>query len=207
MRAVAIFLERGYCVLRSLVPARHVQALLDHALRVSRRRENRYGDRTVPGTPAIYSDPQMERLLAELAPTVEKTASVSVFPTYSYFRVYKHGDQLMKHRDRPACEISLTLTLGNDPDEPWPIWVDSGFGPRGVRLKQGDALMYRGTDVLHWRNVFPGNYAAQVFLHYVDQNGPNRKWRFDKRPGLGFQAAFNGRERRRSKTASIHMGH
>jgi hypothetical protein len=186
----ASFLESGYCVLRSLLPARSVQLLLDYTLKASCLPRYRSGDKQVPGTPAIYSDPQMERLLEDLAPMVEKAASISVYPTYSYLRVYKHGDQLKKHKDRPACQISLSLSLGYDPNEPWPIWVDSGSGPLDVRLKKGDALMYRGMDVLHWRDNFMGNYAAQVFLHYVDQHGPHRDWRFDRRPTLGFQPTF-----------------
>jgi hypothetical protein len=112
---------------------------------------------------------------------VEAKAGVSVYPTYSYFRVYKKGDVLKKHKDRPSCEISLSLSLGYDPDEPWPLWVDSGSGATAVPMKKGDAVLYKGCDVLHWREEFQGNYAAQVFLHYVDQQGPHREWRFDKR--------------------------
>jgi len=29
----------------------------------------------------------------------------------------------------------------------------------------------------------PGQRAAQVFLHYVDRNGPSAEWKFDKREG------------------------
>jgi hypothetical protein len=144
------------------------------------------GDTQVPGTPAVYADPRMELLLARLTPMVEAEAGVTVYPSYSYFRVYKKGDRLKKHKDRPSCEISLSLSLGYDPDEPWPLWVEGDAGATELRITRGDAVLYKGTAVAHWREEFQGNYAAQVFLHYVDQKGPYREWRFDKR-----EAALN----------------
>jgi hypothetical protein len=182
------FGERGYAVLRSLIPQDICKLLLDHVLKISRLPQYQSGDEQVARTPAIYGDPQMEHLLESLTQNIERVTSIPVYPTYSYVRVYKKGDCLKKHKDRPACEITLSLNLGYDPDHSWAIWLESGFGPVEVHLKKSDALLYRGTDVLHWRDEFVGNYAAQVFLHYVDRNGPHKDWRFDKRPALGFKA-------------------
>jgi hypothetical protein len=181
----ANFLEHGYCVIRSLLSPSASQFLADHALNIANLPQFRSGDQQVPGTPAIYGDPHMERLLEQITPKVEAAGSILVYPTYSYVRVYKHGDCLPKHRDRPACEISLSVSLAYEPDEPWPLWVDPGLGPVDVWLGRGDAVMYRGTEVFHWRDAFAGNYAAQVFLHYVDRQGPHREWKFDKRQCLG----------------------
>jgi hypothetical protein len=50
----------------------------------------------------------------------------------------------------------------------------------------GDAVMYRGCDIYHWREAYKeGKWQAQVFLHYVDQNGPHAEWKYDKRESLG----------------------
>src|SRR6516164_9305935 len=38
----------------------------------------------------------------------------------SYLRLYKRGDVLKRHRDRTACEISLSLNIGQRTAEPWP---------------------------------------------------------------------------------------
>jgi hypothetical protein len=141
-------------------------------------------DSQVPSTPSAYGDPIMETLLEELRPAVERATGLSLFPTYAYFRIYKHGDVLERHRDRPSCEISMTLALGGRSDEPWPIWIEGAAGPAAVPLKPGDVLIYRGCECDHWREAFAGEHAAQVFLHYVDQNGPNAEWKFDKRPAL-----------------------
>ena len=48
-------------------------------------------------------------------------------------------------------------------------------------LSPGDGLLYRGIDVFHWREPFQGNRLVQVFLHYVDRNGPHADQKFDGR--------------------------
>lgn len=181
MSSPNVFHEKGYQLLPAVVPSPIVDSLLRHALTLAHKPELAAGDTQVPGTPAVYGDTRMDMLLATLTPIVEARAGVSVYPTYSYLRVYKRGDALKKHTDRPACEISLSLSLGYDPDEPWPLWFESGSGATAVPMKKGDAVLYKGVEVLHWREEFQGNYAAQVFLHYVDQQGLYREWRFDKR--------------------------
>jgi hypothetical protein len=181
MSSPNLFHANGYQILPSVLPSQIIQSLLEHALTAACRPDVAAGDTQVPGTPAVYADPRMELLLARLTPVVEAQAGVAVYPTYSYFRIYKKGDKLKKHKDRPSCEISLSLSLGYDPDEPWPLWVDGSLGATPLRITKGDAVMYKGTEVAHWREEFQGNYAAQVFLHYVDQQGPYREWRFDKR--------------------------
>jgi hypothetical protein len=47
-------------------------------------------------------------------------------------------------------------------------------------MEIGDAVMYLGCEVLHGRNPFEGVYNAQVFFHYVDQNGPFKSYKGDK---------------------------
>ena len=54
-----------------------------------------------------------------------------------------------------------------------------------VKMNVGDAVLYRGMDVYHWREKYTeGKWQAQVFLHYVDQEGPHAEWKYDKRPKL-----------------------
>jgi hypothetical protein len=120
--------------------------------------------------------------------------------TYSYARIYKNGDILKRHKDRPSCEISTTLNLGGDL---WPIFID-GTGsnnvidehknihkpnaPKGTKitLDVGDMLVYSGCELEHWREPFEGNVCGQVFLHYNHIDGQfASKNIFDGRPMLG----------------------
>jgi predicted 2-oxoglutarate/Fe(II)-dependent dioxygenase YbiX len=39
-------------------------------------------------------------------------------------------------------------------------------------------------DIWHWRKEYKGKWLAQVFLHYVDAEGPNAEWKYDKRQKL-----------------------
>ena len=142
------------------------------------------GDRQVPNTPSGYGDPTFDGLLEYLRPRIEAQCGLSLYPTYSYFRLYKRGDVLKRHRDRPACEISVSLNIGQTPPEPWPIYVERDAGPCAALLAPGDALLYRGCDCFHWRDALQGDRLVQVFLHYVDRNGPHAGQKFDGRKTL-----------------------
>ena len=159
-------------------------------------------DKQVPNTYSHYADPVMETLLMKVLPKMQQETGLELIPTYSYARIYKHGDILKRHKDRPSCEISTTIHLGGDM---WPIFID-GTGqdtvideyknihkpnaPKGteVLLDVGDMLVYSGCDLEHWREPFKGNTCGQVFLHYNHVNGPfAEKNKFDGRPLLGVQ--------------------
>lgn len=142
------------------------------------------GDPQVPNTPNGYGDPAFDGLLEYLRSRVEEHSGLALYPTYSYFRLYKRGDVLKRHRDRPACEISVSLNIGQTPAEPWPIQVEGNAGPCAASLTPGDALIYRGIDLFHWREAYAGNRLVQVFLHYVDRNGPHADQKFDGRETL-----------------------
>jgi hypothetical protein len=75
----------------------------------------------------------------------------------------------------------MTLCLGGDLR--WPFWLEGPNGIVKLELSPGDGLLYRGIECTHWREAFEGTRLAQVFLHYVDQNGPHADWKFDKRKG------------------------
>ena len=40
-----------------------------------------------------------------------------------------------------------------------------------VILNKGDAIIYNGCKLEHWREPFDGDYHIQTFLHYVDKKG------------------------------------
>jgi Rps23 Pro-64 3,4-dihydroxylase Tpa1-like proline 4-hydroxylase len=93
--------------------------------------------------------------------------------------VYKNGSELLRHTDRDACEISLTLHLHGD--STWPIWIETPNGEqRSVDLNPGDAMIYLGRTAPHWRDRYEGEYYTQVFLHYVRSRGDCAYAYFDK---------------------------
>jgi hypothetical protein len=180
----AIFGRRGFLLIRQLIEP----ALADFLWSYVHTKFASYlligVDQAVPNTPTAYGDPAFDALLEYLRPRVEEYSGLRLHPTYSYFRLYKHGDALKRHRDRPACEISLSLNIGQRPTEPWPLCVESEHESYSALLMPGDALLYRGIELFHWRNAYLGEAHGQVFLHYVDRDGPHADRRFDGRRTL-----------------------
>ena len=141
----------------------------------------------VLGAHAKYADPLIESLLDQLQETVELNTGIKVYPTYSFYRVYRPGHELVPHKDRNECEISITVCLGYDyagAEYSWPIFIEG----TPVELYPGDIICYRGIDLEHWREKFSapeGSWHSQAFLHYVDVNGPHSKLKYDGRESLG----------------------
>lgn len=127
-------------------------------------------------SPAWYDDPLMNSLLNVKLKQVETESNLKLFPTYAYWRYYIFGATLKKHLDRPACEVSITACIKKYDN--WPLVIENN----SFELEEGDALLYAGCDQIHGRpGVYKGNGMAQVFLHYVNQNGPNKNYAYDKK--------------------------
>ena len=157
-------------------------------------------DKQIPNTFSCYSDFFMETLMMKVLPIMQQRTDMNLIPCYTYTRIYKKGDILKRHSDRPSCEISTTLHLGGDP---WTIFLDptgqktvideykqiiKPNAPKGISidLEVGDMLVYSGCELEHWREPFEGDNCAQVFLHYNNIDGPfGTQNKFDKRPLLG----------------------
>ena len=179
-----LFHRDSYAVLLRLLQDPQLCQIYKYVRKIAQAGLMATEDGQVPGTPYAYGDLTMDGLLASLQKDIELAAGIDLFPTYSYLRVYKCGDILKKHTDRPACEISVSLCLGYEAEKAWPICIEGPRGPSHISLEPGDALLYRGIDCPHWREAFNGKLLAQVFLHYVDKNGPHASWKFDKRASL-----------------------
>jgi len=146
----------------------------------------------VNGSLARYNIPIYRELHFQVKKYLEDNLGVDLHPTYFYDRFYSPGQQLYRHSDRPACEISVTLQISSShPDNVWPIWFNKADGTdAGIVMNDGDAAVYKGCEREHWRDPLPSGYNAakklwmktrnipddtyhhQIFLHYVDANGP-----------------------------------
>jgi SAM-dependent methyltransferase len=168
---VTKFDELGYVVLRSLLHSDTTRLLHRHIWTQVSERRYLESDRDVP-TPCKYADPVAETLLEHLREDFERVTREKLLTTYSYLRCYMTGSRLDRHVDRAACEISATLSVGHRDNAIWPIFVESRGQPVAVRLLPGDAMLYRGAEVPHWREELNSGYWIQIFLHYVRRDGP-----------------------------------
>jgi len=145
----------------------------------------------VPGSLARYNVPYYKQLHYLVRKEVEQELGIDLLPTYFYDRFYYVGQQLYRHRDRPACEISVTLQISTNSDKPWPIWFERPDGSESyVLMNNGDAAVYKGCEREHWRDPLESKYGKwenrwrtfrgkeddtyhhQIFLHYVNAQGP-----------------------------------
>ena len=130
-------------------------------------------------------------LLWGLTPLMCGVTRRRLAPSYSFFRIYRRGDVLRFHTDRPACDHSMSLTLDYSDGHAWPFEVmkmgttyqDMLQAVQDVEpflMEAGDGIIYRGVDVPHGRmNPNPNEWSAHIFLHWVDLDGPHRDHAFD----------------------------
>jgi hypothetical protein len=203
---VELFEQNGYVHLKGFLDEDNCRELTG-ILRDLVTQGKTIKDPQCPKSHAIHGSVTFDKLLEDLLPHFEKHCGKRLYPTYSYARLYEPGEELKIHSDRPACEISATVTLGWSGKQ-WAIFMadptdkDSEAEPynsegdneyKNVKAKNisavwmnvGDAVLYRGQEKLHWREKFEGEWQAQVFLHYVDADGPHAEWKYDKREQLG----------------------
>lgn len=144
----------------------------------------------VLGSLSRYNEPTYRELHYQLVPVLQMALGVDILPTYYFDRFYSVGQELTRHVDRPSCEISVTLQVSTNRDQPWPIWFKRPDGSEvSVSMNNGDAVIYKGMDIEHWReplksrhgrrgrlwnkikNIEDDTYHHQIFLHYVNGQG------------------------------------
>ena len=125
-------------------------------------------------SPSWYNDPLMMSLLDNKLPLVEKESNLKLFPTFTYWRYYVLGADLKQHMDRPSCEISVTVCIKKYDN--WPLIIEG----EKIELEEGEGLLYAGCEQKHGRpGIYKGEGMAQVFFHYVNQNGPYTNHAYD----------------------------
>ena len=174
------FEKNGYLVLKDLWDPQE----LYHPLPDVRGQLNYWGkkldqvnytevEQQVEGSLARYWHPQYREIHSGIRMKLEKELGRKLYNTYYYDRYYFPGQELTKHADRDACEISVTVHVSTNltgEDTDWPIWIKTPdtyvdkkktavLVPgenRSVVLKPGDGMVYKGCERPHWRDPMPG---------------------------------------------------
>jgi len=175
--ANATLREQLYIRVERLIPP-EVARLIYRTLLLKHWRGDTFEDDQVPGAASFHSDPITDALLLDLRPKMEEIVGCALLSTYTYARLYFYGNVLTPHRDRHACEVSASISLGCDGGDP-AIWFEPNSS---VDLRPGDAAVYLGMEAEHWRPVFRGSVMGQLFVHYVSAEGPYTKHDLDCRP-------------------------
>lgn len=173
-----ILARDNYIVVRNFIPRQR-------ALDLSQEFVEYCDDFELGGDEQVFSSQSVHNYISFLELLNEKSNFISaqiretVLPTYCYARHYLNDSILKPHKDRPSCEISVTVHLDGDQD--WPIYIKTPQDvTKGITLHPGDAMIYLGMRGKHWRNNYPGQSYTQVFLHYVRSRGECSDYYFDR---------------------------
>jgi len=183
MTSAEAFKKQGYIVISDVITEEEGKRLTEHMFKLHADGKTTK-DPQCPLSDSIYGDIEFDTLMEKLAKPLGETVGYELLPTYTYARIYRKGDELKIHKDRPSCEISATITLGFSD---YPIWPINMGDARNIILDVGDATIYKGCDIDHWREPFKGEWQCQVFFHFVDANGPYKDQYKDGRKELGKQ--------------------
>jgi len=154
----------------------------------------------------FYSDTLIESMHLNYGQKASNAVGMNLSPTYTFTRIYEKTNTLIPHVDRPSCEVSLSCPILISDDRPSTIYVSNykfnvnesnsiinsynEIEKRGdyseINLYPGDALFYRGCERYHWRKPLESDYLIQFFMHFVETEGKNKEWYYDKRPYSGF---------------------
>ena len=165
-------LEQGYLIVNGFVNAEYSQELYQDLLEHGRT-DNTFMCDDFHG--AVHNHPNTTAAVEihhYMTKYMTDLIGESLFPSYSYMRIYNNNSFLIKHTDRPACEISATVHLGSDKE--WSMFVEHPITRKKTRidLKSGDAVVYLGCTTQHWREgSYTGEHFAQMFLHWVRSRG------------------------------------
>lgn len=210
------FENNGYLVIKDLWDPEE----LYHPLPEQRGQMNYWGKKLdqftyqelemqVEGSLARYWHPQYRQIHSGIRMKLEEKLGRKLYNTYYYDRFYFPGQELTRHADRDACEISVTVHISTNLEEEWPIWIKTPdtyadekktyiLVPgenRSVVLKPGDGMVYKGCERPHWRDPMPteyektwygkkvkkeGLYYHQIFFHYVLQDGQRAHCAWDR---------------------------
>lgn len=143
----------------------------------------------VPTSFSRYKYPSYHQVHKLVGKAIENILQIDLFPTYYYERCYWKNSVLVRHTDRPACEISISIQVSSN-TKPWPIFFKKPNGEESsVTMNDGDGVIYKGIEIEHWRNrldskynrfqryikklrkIEDDTYHHQVFFHYVKAQG------------------------------------
>jgi hypothetical protein len=123
---------------------------------------------------SMHNEPTTRFIHHQLQYLVDRIIPESVKPSYTFLSIYNQGAILNRHTDREQCAWNISLVLDMEPelhkDKAWPIFLDVKGKVHEIRLGMGDAIIYPGRKVPHWRTQLTDQQKITVcFLHYVSE--------------------------------------
>lgn len=168
------FDENGCCLVENILSDDCRKFLINHL--VLDELDMSWGDfRQVEGSEEIYNTKSLNIINQILADKIkDSTKAKNLYATYAFYRKYFKGQKLQKHTDRPECQISVTICLAtSDDNREWPIYLQNKEQQIIYKgsTKPGCGVIYKGCELVHWRDECEHKWVKQIFSHYsTDRN-------------------------------------
>jgi len=116
-----------------------------------------------------------EKILKKFSTIIDK----ELLHTYTYVTYYEPGAILYEHIDRPANQYGLNINVQKESE--WPIFLRHPESDEITRIDQnpGDAFIYKGSEVPHFRPRLKTGNSIQFMIFAVDKNSPFKKFAGD----------------------------
>ncbi len=168
-------LTTGFAVMGRPLHPFHLASLRARYRRLVRSNGLQLGDTQSPLRYVAHNEPVARFFHRQLAPVVSTIVGRTVTPSYVYLSAYQPGADLPRHTDREQCAYTLAMLVDCTPEprshSPWPLKLELPQESVAVYQAVGDALLYRGTELPHFRDPLPdGRSSTSLFFHYVDQS-------------------------------------
>ena len=124
---------------------------------------------------SIYDEETSRFVQHQITALVNRITHASVRPSHCQVSVYQPGAFLRRHKDQPQYVWNLSLVVDAEPEvdaeRAWPICLEVEGQTAEVRLEIGDAVLYRGSEFTHWRDVLPdGQSVTLLFCFFSPAN-------------------------------------
>jgi len=169
--AAAHFAQKDYCILSGLLHPAHLHALGRYYRELIAEGAWALGDPQVAGRYGWHNEMLARFFHHQLTSYVSRAVATPVKPSYAYVSVYQGGAILERHVDREQCEFTMSLLVERSPEEgipTWPLYFDTPDGTAEVHQSVGEAVLFRGTKLPHYRpRLADGQTYMSLLFHYV----------------------------------------
>jgi hypothetical protein len=119
----------------------------------------------------FYTDAIMDEIYKTASVRLEGLLDTDLLPNFHKGQTYGANDKEDIHSKKDlACEIALTFTIAHS-DSNWPLVLDTSKGLKIIHTRPGDALLYKGCELLQMReqNTF-NDFQLQHSMYWNDLN-------------------------------------
>jgi len=174
-RSAAQFRKRGYVPLQGLIHPFHLGALRTYYRQLVRDGDLCLGDAQTSRRYFAHNERIACFFHHQLSAVVGSIVGAPIKPSYVYVASYQPGARLLKHTDRPQCKYSISMCIDFTPAPavrtPWPLCLETKEGPVKIFQGIGDALLYRGPELPHYRTPLAKDCTStSIFFHYVHRD-------------------------------------